>query len=160
VVKQQDVLKGIWSESDKKNLTIAGLNLIQYTRVKHSLAKSKRLAFVITAGLALTGCCAGSARFIQPTSSALTRWDEVVHPAKTKNVKSAKARKQDETVASSGDSAQEAELAGLKPYSAEWWSLRDAIDRAAEVKLAKKLIICRDCMPSKPEDQTGSIAPN
>jgi hypothetical protein len=119
---------------------------------------SRRFAFVITAGLALAGC-AGNGHYIQPTSTVLTRWDEVVYPAKTKNVKSAKARKQDETVASSGDSA-EAELAGLKPYSPEWWSVRDAIDRTAEIKLAKKLIICRDCIPSKPDDQTGSIAPN
>jgi hypothetical protein len=52
---------------------------------------------------------------------------------------------------------EESALAGLKPYSAEWWSARDAIDRAAEVKLAKKLIICRDCMPSKPDDSTGSV---
>lgn len=60
----------------------------------------------------------------------------------------------------SGDaSPKESELAALKPYSEEWWSVRDAIDRAAEVKLAKKLIICRDCMPSKPDDLTGSIAP-
>jgi hypothetical protein len=72
-------------------------------------------------------------------------------------VKPAKARKKTEAVAA-GDESSEAELAALKPYSEEWWSVRDAIDRAAEVKLSKKLIICRDCMPSKPYDQTGSIS--
>jgi hypothetical protein len=73
-------------------------------------------------------------------------------------VKPAKARKQTEVVAAGDESSNEAELAALKPYSEEWWSVRDAIDRAAEVKLSKKLIICRDCMPSKPYDQTGSIS--
>jgi hypothetical protein len=74
-------------------------------------------------------------------------------------VKPAKARKKTEAVASGDESSKkEAELAAQKPYSEEWWSVRDAIDRAAEVKLSKKLIICRDCMPSKPYDQTGSIS--
>jgi hypothetical protein len=68
-------------------------------------------------------------------------------------------RRTNEAGSSDGGSPYEAELAALKPYSKEWWSVRDAIDRAAEVKLAKKLIICRDCMPSEPDDQTGSIAP-
>jgi hypothetical protein len=119
---------------------------------------SIRLAFVIGASLALSGCCTGAGYYIQPPPSALTPWGGFGPFPKTKNVKPAKARKS-EKVASFDDSPLEAELAALKPYSEEWWSVRDAIDRAAEVRLAKKLIICRDCMPSKPDDLTGSIAP-
>jgi hypothetical protein len=123
------------------------------------LAMSRRLVIMIAAGLVLSGCCSGSGFHIQPPTSVLTRWDRLGPLPKRKNVKSAKAREQSETVASDDDSPKEAELAALKPYSEEWWSVRDAIDRADEVKLAKKLIICRDCMPSKPDDRTGSITP-
>jgi hypothetical protein len=64
-----------------------------------------------------------------------------------------------EAVASDNESSKEAELATLKPYSEAWWSVRDAIDRAAEINLSKKLIICRGCAPSQLDDHTGSIAP-
>jgi hypothetical protein len=119
---------------------------------------SRRLVFVIAAGLALSGCCLGSGCYIQPPTSALTSWDGLAPLPKPKNVKRAKVRKTSKAAASDDDSRNEAELAALKPYSKEWWSVRDVIDRAAEVKLAKKLIICRGCMPKEP-DQTGSIAP-
>ena len=124
---------------------------------------SRRLVFVIAAGLALSGCCLGSGCYIQSPSTALTGWDGLgpfparnLGPFPVRN-KPAKTRKQSKAVASDDDSSKEAELATLKPYSEEWWSVRDAIDRAAEVKLSKRLIICRDCMPSTPDDQTGSI---
>jgi hypothetical protein len=119
---------------------------------------SIRLAFVIGACLALSGCCTGGGYYIQPPSSALTPWGGFAPIPKNKNVKLSKVHRR-ENVASFDDSPLEAELAALKPHSEEWWSVRDAIDRAAEVQLAKKLIICRDCMPSKPDDLTGSIAP-
>ena len=45
----------------------------------------------------------------------------------------------------------------LKPFSNE--SINEALDRASEAKLGKKLIICRDCMPSTQDEQTGSITP-
>jgi hypothetical protein len=38
-------------------------------------------------------------------------------------------------------------------------SCLDAINRAADAKLKKKLIICRGCMPPELDDQTGSITP-
>jgi hypothetical protein len=123
------------------------------------LAMSRRLVFVIAAGLTLTGCCLGSGCYIQPPTGTLTSWDGLGPLPVRNHVKSAKSRKKSEAVASDDASPKEAELATLKPYSEEWWSVRDAIDRSDEVKLAKRLIICRGCMPSKPDDQTGSIAP-
>jgi hypothetical protein len=144
--------------ANKEKLTITGL-AIRSNRADRSeqvLAMNIRLAFVIGAGLAVSGCCTGVGYYIPPPSSALTRWDGFGPSLKAKNVKRAKARKS-ETVAPFDESPKEAELASLKPYSEDWWSVRDAIDRADEVKLAKKLIICRNCMPSKPdEDLTGS----
>lgn len=119
-----------------------------------------RLIFVIAAGLALSGCCClGSGCYIQPPSAALTRWAGLGPVPVRHNIKPAKARKKSEVAAFDEESSKEAELATLKPYSLEWWSVRDAIDRAAEIKLTKKLIICRGCVPSQPDDQTGSITP-
>lgn len=119
----------------------------------------RRLVFVIAASLTLTltGCCLGSGCYIQPSISGLTSWDGLGPVPKPNGVKRAKVRNSSEAVSS--DSPNEAELAALKPYSSEWWSVRDAIDRTAEIKLTKKLIICRDCMPPERDDQTGSIAP-
>ena len=114
---------------------------------------------MVAAGLTLSGCCLGSGRYIQPSPLTLTSWDGRTPLPKPKHAKPANVRKTSKAVAPDDDSLHETELGALKPYSNEWWSVRDAIDRAAEVKLAKKMIICRGCMPREPEDQTGSIAP-
>jgi hypothetical protein len=122
----------------------------------------RRLVFVIASGLTLTGCCLGSGCYAPP-SSVLTSWNGRSPVSKRKNVEHVKAhvkaRKTSETATAQVDPPNEVELAALKLYSTEWWSVRDAIDRAAEAKLAKKLIICRGCMPMQRDDQTGSIAP-
>jgi hypothetical protein len=125
---------------------------------------SKRLALAITAGLVLSGCSHGSGCYLPPPSSTLTSWDGLGPDPAANKAKSTKAQKSTNAQGTGGTTAtgsapEETALAELKPYSGEWWSVRDAIDRAAEVKLAKKLIICRDCMPSKPDDSTGSVAP-
>jgi hypothetical protein len=148
-----------WVEKEK--LTITGLSIrsIRADRDEQVSAMNRRLIFVIAAGLALSGCCLGSGSYIQPQSRALTRWDGLGPLPVRNKVKPARVRKKSETVVSDDESSREAELAALKPYSEEWWSVRYAIDRAAEVKLSKTLIICRDCMPSTPDDQTGSITP-
>jgi hypothetical protein len=70
-----------------------------------------------------------------------------------------KVRTTSEPTEAEDNSPSEEELAKLKPYSREWGAVRDAIDRADDARLRKKLIICRDCMPPEPDDQTGSIAP-
>jgi uncharacterized protein YraI len=117
----------------------------------------RRLVFVIAAGLAVTGCLGGSC-YIQSSASTMAGWDELDPLPKRVDGKTAKVRKTSEPV-SDDTSPSEAELAALKPYSKEWWSVREAIDRVADVKLAEKLIICRGCLSSEPDDQTGSITP-
>jgi uncharacterized protein YraI len=114
--------------------------------------------FVIAAGLTVTGCLGGSC-YIQSSASTMAGWDELDPLPKSVDGKTAKVRKTSEPAVSDDTSPSEAELAALKPYSKEWWSVRDAIDRAAEMKLAEKLIICRGCLSSEPDDQTGSITP-
>jgi hypothetical protein len=121
------------------------------------------LVLLTTASFVLSGCCGGSERYNHPTTFTPTSWDRP-DPVRVRNkVKYPKALKKRETVASGSApskedaSPTESELDALKPYSPEWWSVRDAIDRASEVKLAKKLIICRNCMPSTADEQTGSV---
>jgi uncharacterized protein YraI len=114
--------------------------------------------FVIAASLAVTGCLGGSC-YIQSSASTMAGWDGLEPLPKRGDGKIVKLRKTSEPALSDDTSPSEAELAALKPYSKEWWSVRDAIDRVADVKLAEKLIICQGCLSSEPDDQTGSITP-
>ena len=126
-----------------------------------SWAMSRRFAFVIVAGLALSGCCLGSGcYYIPPPTSALTSWDGLGSLPKRNHVKRVKVRETSETPVSEDNSppSEEEQLAKLRPYSREWGAVFDAINRAHDAKLKEKLIICRDCMPPDPDDQ-ASIAP-
>jgi hypothetical protein len=120
------------------------------------LVTSGRLVFVIAAGLALSGCCLGSGYYIPPPPNVLTSWDGL-HPfPKRNNQKRVKVRKTSEVV-TEDNSPNEEQLAKLRPYSKEWGEVLDAINRAADVKLKKRLIICRGCLPPESDDQTASI---
>jgi hypothetical protein len=118
----------------------------------------KRLAFASIAALTLFGCCPGPDCYLVPTSTVLTHPDEPRLFAERKHVRVAKARKKADPPPPDEDARREAELSKLKPYSEQWWSVQDAIEQAAEAKLAKRLIICQGCMVSAPADETGSIA--
>jgi hypothetical protein len=120
---------------------------------------SGRLAFVIAAGLALTGCCMnGNGCYIPPPTGMLASWDGLGPLPERHHPKPAKVRKTISTVAPDVDSPSEEDLAKLRPYSKEWGAALDAMNRAADTKLKTKLIICRDCMPPESDDRTGSIA--
>jgi hypothetical protein len=124
------------------------------------LAMSRRLVFVFAAGLALGGCCLGSGCYIQPPTGALASWDGLGPAPKRFQARAVRVKVQttSETVASGESSPSEADLAKLKPYSKEWTAMLGAINRAADDELKKKLVICRGCLPSEPDDRTGSIA--
>ena len=129
--------------------------------IRKSWTMSRRLAFLIVAGLALSGCCLnGSGCYIPPPNSALTSWDGLGPYPKRNHVKRLKVRTTNEAVVSDDNSPSEEELSKLRPYSEEWGAVFEAINRAADSKLKKKLIICRDCLPPEPDDQTGSITSN
>jgi hypothetical protein len=51
------------------------------------------------------------------------------------------------------------ELSNLDPGSKEWLAALDAINRAADDELRKKLVICRGCTQTAPDDQLSSIWP-
>jgi hypothetical protein len=118
---------------------------------------TRHLLFVIAAASALGGCCGlGSVCFVPPPPSKLTSWDGLGPYPKRDHRKVAKVRKISDP-AKSEISPNERELAALKPYSKEWWVVRQALDRGADDKLAKRMIICRGCLPSEVEYPTGSI---
>jgi hypothetical protein len=125
-----------------------------------------RLIFVIAAGLALSGCCFDGSgcyvHYVQPPAIALASWDGL-DSLPRRNIVKKRAKRVPKTsvaVAAPDDkSPSEEELSKLKPYSKEWGAALDAINRAYDDKLRKKLIICRDCIPPEPDDQTGSIGP-
>jgi hypothetical protein len=118
---------------------------------------SRRLLFVIVAGLALSGC-AESARYVQPPTDGLASWDGLGSLPKRNHVKRLKARRTSDAVASKDSSPTEDELSKLKPYSQEWTAVLDGMNRAADDKLRRKLIICSGCMPPETDGQTDSMA--
>ena len=120
----------------------------------------KRLALLTAASFILSGCCGGSQGYLHP--GMRDNWGRLV-PTPYQPIKARKKRVTEATRPKAPPleeaSHQEQALDGLRPYSKEWWSVREALDRASEAKLGKKLIICRDCMPSTQDEQTGSITP-
>jgi hypothetical protein len=118
---------------------------------------ARRLAFAIAAGLALGGCCHDGMGFFDSRSSVMAEFRPA---AKPESVKRAKTRSTSSTELTSKDlSAGEDELSKLKPYSREWRDALDAINRAADDELKRKLVICRGCTQPASDDQTGSLGP-
>lgn len=117
---------------------------------------SPRTALLIAAGMALSGCCSGTRNYVGPGTDTTSNWVSV-SPIQSKiKIKPRQARKKSEAIAVVDPSLNESELIGLKPYSKEWWIVRDAIDLRYEAQLTKKLVICRNCLPAS-SDETGSI---
>jgi hypothetical protein len=90
----------------------------------------------------------------------MASWDGLgTNPARLPvRVVRAKFQAQSPAVATGESSPNEAELATLKPYSREWTAMLNAINRAADDILRKKLVICQGCLAPEPDDHTGSIA--
>jgi len=50
-------------------------------------------------------------------------------------------------------------FATLRPYSAAWWAVHNEIEADNERRLARKLVICANCLHHAPQvDVTGTIA--
>jgi hypothetical protein len=117
---------------------------------------TRRLAFAIAAGLSLGGCCHDGLGYFASRSSTLAEFGPAPKPH---HVKRAKAQNSSNPAVTSSKniSPSEDELSKLKPYSREWHAALDAINRAADDELKRKLVICRGC--TAPDDQTGSLGP-
>jgi hypothetical protein len=92
-----------------------------------------------------------------PPSNAQTRF---VRLPKPHHVKRARPRHTDTKNVTSNDTPlSEVELSKLDPNSKERYADLDAINRAADEELRKKLVICRGCTQPEPDDQLSSIWP-
>src|SRR6185312_14767237 len=120
--------------------------------------------YATVAALALSGCCGGWAGFqtwtppphVQRLHPEAT-WDRYGRPLARRASATVKSTAHSGAAEPDDIALKEAELAKLRAYSPEWWSVSDAIDRARGAKLAKKLVICSTCLSVGPEERTGSI---
>lgn len=116
---------------------------------------NRRLGLVISAGLALSGCSTSAYRDDGPTLTATTIRAIAPRAPTRHKARTITARK--DPAPHDEKALREAALAKFKPYSQDWWTVQDAIDRAEEADLAKKLVICRGCLSPNVDDETGSI---
>jgi hypothetical protein len=117
---------------------------------------ARRLAFAIGAGLALGGCCHDIGSYVPPSSTRA----EVGPLLKLHRAHRAKPRHTKYVgLTSNAVSPSENGLSQLDPNSKEWNAALDAISRAADEELKKRLIICKGCEQPVPGEQTGSIWP-
>jgi hypothetical protein len=116
--------------------------------------------YVTAIVVVLNGCCSDVTELHAQSPNPPVSWEGLGRRAIGHTQEAAKAQKtiRKKAVVADGTADKEAELATLKVYSSEWWSVHDAIDRANDAKLAKTLIICSNCLPPVAEDRTGSIA--
>jgi hypothetical protein len=121
---------------------------------------SRRLVFVFAAGLSLGGCCLGITCNIPPPTGVYASWDGLGPDPRRLPARVIRAKLQvPSQVAAAGESSpSEAELAALKPYSKEWTAAFNAINRAADDELKRKLVICQGCLPPEPDDRTGTVS--
>ena len=98
----------------------------------------KRCAF-LTAALLLSGCASAP-------PPKLLAWDGLGQapnePAQHKPRRPTSVRPPPATAV-----GKEAVLAGLRPYSADWWRVHDEIEDALDEQLRARLVICRLCVP-------------
>src|SRR5450755_3371376 len=105
---------------------------------------SRLLVLVFSASLAATGCCLGVICYARSPTYTIASRDGFDTLPERDDKKSGIIRKTSEPAVSDDASPDEAELAALRPYSPEWWSVRDAVDRAADITLFS----ARTCRPS------------
>jgi|KBSSwiStaDraftv2_1062776.scaffolds.fasta_scaffold1917317_1 hypothetical protein len=120
---------------------------------------SRRAVFVLAASLALGGCCFDGC-YMPPPTGPLASWDglgPMPKPFHAKLVR-VKAHPPAQVVAAAASVPSEADLANLKPYTKEWSIMLNAINRAADEELMRKLEICQGCLPPpQQDDRTGAI---
>src|ERR1700722_15303093 len=111
---------------------------------------ARRLAFTIAAGLALSGCCHEMGSYVPPSNEP-SKFASHPKPHHAKQTKPRHASNLE--VTSNAIPPSENGLAKLDTDAI------DAINRAADDELRKKLIICRGCAPAARDGYVSSIWP-
>jgi hypothetical protein len=113
------------------------------------------------AAIALAGCCVSGNGCYAPSPGAPIAWDGLgLAPTKTAHATEYRPRtttrpKTENIIGPIGDVVAEP---NPRPQGKDTWAEQEAADRADEEKLAKKLMICRDCLPAPArDDATGSV---
>jgi hypothetical protein len=117
---------------------------------------SRLIVFVLAAG-ALAGCCASSNGCYVAVPGIPTAWDgagarpdDGAPPRRQSTARMARS-KTEVVIGPIANASGEA-----KPPSEQVWAQQQAADRDADAKLAKRLMICRGCLPARDDDATGS----
>jgi hypothetical protein len=114
-------------------------------------------AVFLFAAVVLAGCCVSGNGCYSPLPGTPVAWDGLGSPPSDGTaVTEQKPKKQSKTKAVTEPDLDAVAAADVKPRSL---AEREASDRAADIVLAKKLIICRGCsgLPVRDDDPTGSV---
>jgi hypothetical protein len=125
---------------------------------------ARLIVFALTAA-ALAGCCASGNGCYVPVPGVPTAWDGAgTRPSEggrpddgvppRRQAAARRARPNTEVIIGPITSAREE----ATPHSEQEWAQKEAADRAADAKLTKQLMICRDCMPARDDDVSGSAS--
>ena len=124
---------------------------------------SRLIVFAFTAA-ALAGCCASGNGCYVPVPGVPTAWDgagtrpsEGGRPddaAPPRPQAARRARSNTEVIIGPITSAREE----ATPHTEQEWAQKEAADRAADAKLTRQMMICRDCMPARDDEVSGSAS--
>jgi hypothetical protein len=122
---------------------------------------SRRLIFLIAVGALISGCCRDPGRYAYAPLDKMSGWGTSHEKAFAPSPKRNRVKRLVFIKAHEAPMAKEAspseDLAKLRPYSKEWGAALDAMNRAADAELKRKLIICKGCLPPEQDDETSSI---
>jgi hypothetical protein len=119
-----------------------------------------RYATFLFAAAALAGCCVSGNGCYSPLPGTPVAWDGLGSPPDDGTVVTEhKPNKQPKTKAVTQPGFDAGAAPDVNPHSSERLAAREASDRAADVALTKKLIICHGCSvpPARNDDPTGSV---
>ena len=150
---------GWWAEFfNTFGATIHSRSRVLIPALTRAASMFRRISLLLLA-VALSGCAAQTAQMRPPPSVYVVARDGLGED-RTRSRRTRAERRNDAVTSNPADSEREKVLATLRPHSAAWWTVHDAIESDQEKQLSKKLVICRGCyVPSNAEDQTGSVAP-
>ena len=121
-----------------------------------------RFIVIALSASALAGCCVSSNGCYVPVPGVPTAWDgagarpgngaEAYDDAPRRQPRTRTARPKTEIIVGPITNAREE----AAPHSEQEWAQREADDRAADARLTKQLMICRDCLPARDDDMSGS----
>jgi hypothetical protein len=122
-----------------------------------------RLIAFVVATLALAGCCASGNGCYVPVPGVPTAWDGAgtrpgEDPApRRQRIERASAEAGPLSAAPPSDASAAEKSEADKSRSDRFWAQKDAGEREADARLTRRLMICRDCLPSAVG--TGAVGP-